>query len=138
MASLNFTDIAEVGSKGRDSGSFLVQVSGVGVTANAVVYSGILNEDVDGAPRCYGVFPTDAGLDRLRHATNLVGGGQFNALPDGQVAHPWMWTSVANLTVEEADHAGFSTASTRNPSWPAGSARVHRSTICSDPRRNSR
>jgi hypothetical protein len=32
MASLNFTDIADVGSKDRDSGSFLVQVSGVGVT----------------------------------------------------------------------------------------------------------
>ena len=30
MASLDFTDIAEVGSKGRDDGSFLVQVSGVG------------------------------------------------------------------------------------------------------------
>jgi hypothetical protein len=29
MASLNFTDIADVGSKDRDSGSFLVQVSGV-------------------------------------------------------------------------------------------------------------
>jgi hypothetical protein len=27
MASLNFTDIADVGSKDRDSGSFLVQVS---------------------------------------------------------------------------------------------------------------
>jgi hypothetical protein len=32
MASLNFTDIADVGSKDRDSGSFLVQVSSVGVT----------------------------------------------------------------------------------------------------------
>ena len=32
MASLNFRDIADVGSKDRDSGSFLVQVSGVGVT----------------------------------------------------------------------------------------------------------
>ena len=32
MASLDFTDIADVGSKDRDSGSFLVQVSGVGVT----------------------------------------------------------------------------------------------------------
>src|SRR3981189_1631676 len=32
MASLNFTDIADVGSKDRDSGWFLVQVSGVGVT----------------------------------------------------------------------------------------------------------
>ena len=50
MTSLNFTDIAEVGSKGRDGGSFLVQVSGVGVAINAIVYSGILNEDVDGDP----------------------------------------------------------------------------------------
>lgn len=55
---------------------------------------GILNEDVDGAPRSYGVFPTDAGIDRLRHATNLVGGGQFNPLPAGQVAHPWKWVGA--------------------------------------------
>jgi hypothetical protein len=107
MASLNFTDIAEVGSKDRDNGSFLVQVSGVGVTANAVVYCGILNEDVDGAPRCYGVFPTDAGIDRLRYATNLVGGGQFNPLPAGQVAHPWKWVGVANMTHDDADDAGI-------------------------------
>jgi hypothetical protein len=83
MTSLNFTDIAEVGSKGRDGGSFLVQVSG---PVDAVVFSGILNEDVDGAPRCYGRFPFDAGIDKLRHATNLVGGGMFNVLPKGQLA----------------------------------------------------
>jgi len=70
MTSLNFTDIAEVGSKGRDGGSFLVQVSGVGVAINAIVYSGILNEDVDGAPQCYGRFPADAGIDHLVNATN--------------------------------------------------------------------
>ncbi len=69
MASLNFTDVAEVSSKGRVGGSFLVQVSG-GVNANAVVYSGILNEDADGAPRCCGVFPFDAGIDQLKNATN--------------------------------------------------------------------
>ena len=84
MASPTFTDIAQVGSKDRDDGSFLVQVSG-GVSANAVVYSGILNEDVDGAPRCYGRFPFDAGIDRLKYATNLVGGGMFNELPKGQL-----------------------------------------------------
>jgi hypothetical protein len=71
---------AAVGSKDRDDGSFLVQVSGVGVAANAVVYSGILNEDVDGAPNCYGRFPFDAGIDRLKYATNLVGGGMFNVI----------------------------------------------------------
>jgi hypothetical protein len=102
MASLNFTDIAEVGSKDRDNGSFLVQVSGVGVSASAVVYSGILNEDVDGAPRCYGRYPFDAGIDRLRYATNLFGGGMFNALPKGQLAHPWKWVGVANMTHQEA------------------------------------
>ena len=62
----------------------------------AIVYSGILNEDVDGAPQC-GVFPADAGIDRLVNATNLVGGGMFNELPDG-VAHPWMWRGVVNMT----------------------------------------
>ena len=36
MASLTFTDVAEVSSKGRVGGSFLVQVGG-GVNANAVV-----------------------------------------------------------------------------------------------------
>lgn len=107
MAALIFTDIAEVGSKDRDGGSFLVRVSGGGINANAVVYSGILNEDVDGAPRCYGVFPTDAGLDRLRWATDLVGGGQFNPLPAGQVAHPWRWVGVASMTHDEAKDAGI-------------------------------
>ena len=107
MASLNFTDIAEVGSKDRDDGSFLVQVSGVGVSANAVVYSGILNEDVDGAPRCYGRFPFDLGIDKLRYATNLVAGGMFNALANGQLAHPWMWVGVANMTHQQAVDAGL-------------------------------
>ncbi len=37
MASLNFTDVAEVSSKYCVGGSFLVQVSG-GVNANAVVH----------------------------------------------------------------------------------------------------
>ena len=100
MASLNFTDIAEVSSKGRVGGSFLVQVGG-GVNANAVVYSGIVNEDVDGAPRCYGVFPFDAGLDQLKNATNN-GNAQFDPLPAGQVAHPWVWRGVANMTHDEA------------------------------------
>ena len=71
MTSLDFTDIAEVGSKGRDDGSFLVQVSSVDTAVNAVVYSGILNEDVDGAPQCYGRFPADAGIDHLVDATRI-------------------------------------------------------------------
>src|SRR5262245_55079927 len=107
MASLNFTDAREVGSKDRDGGSFLVQVTGVGVDINAIVYSGILNEDVDGAPNCYGRFPADAGLDRLRYATNLVGGGMFNELPKGQLAHPWIWVGVANMTHDAAVAAGI-------------------------------
>lgn len=107
MASLNFTDIAEVGSKGRDGGSFVVQVSGVGVAIEAIVYSGILNEDVDGAPQCYGRFPADAGIDNLVNATNLVGGGSFNVLPKGMLAHPWKWVGVANMTHDEADDAGL-------------------------------
>lgn len=107
MASLTFTDIAEVGSKGRDGGSFLVRVTGDGGAANAVIYSGILNEDVDGAPQCYGRFPMDAGIDRLVNATNLVGGGMFNALPKGQLAHPWRWVGVANMTHAEATAAGL-------------------------------
>ena len=106
MASLNFTDIAEVSSKGRDGGSFLVQVTGDGLAANAIVYSGILNEDVDGAPQCYGRFPADGGIDRLVNATNLVGGGMFNVLPKGQLAHPWRWVGVANMTHDEAVAAG--------------------------------
>jgi hypothetical protein len=61
MTSLNFTDIAEVGSKGRDGGSFLVQVSGVGVDINAIVYSGILNEDVDGGTPMLRPFPSRCG-----------------------------------------------------------------------------
>jgi hypothetical protein len=104
MTSLTFTDSAEAGSKGRDGGSYLVQVSG---PVNAVVYAGILNEDVDGAPRCYGVFPFDAGIDNLVNATNLVGGGMFNALPKGQLAHPWKWVGVANMTHGEAVAAGI-------------------------------
>ena len=84
----------------------LGQVSGVGVSANAVVYSGILNEDVDGAPNCYGRFPFDAGIDRLKYATNLVGGGMFNELPKGQLAHPWMWRGVANMTHQQAVDTG--------------------------------
>jgi hypothetical protein len=107
MTSLNFTDIAEVGSKGRDGGSFLVQVSGVGVAINAIVYSGILNEDVDGAPQCYGRFPADAGIDHLVNATNLVGGGIFNGLPKGVVAHPWKWVGVANMTHDDTVAAGL-------------------------------
>lgn len=105
MASLNFSDAGEVGSKGRDGGSFLVQV--VGVDVNAIVYSGILNEDVDGAPQCYGRFPADAGIDRLVNATNLVGGGNFNVLPKGALAHPWKWVGVVNMTHDEADAAGL-------------------------------
>ena len=105
MASLTFTDVAEVSSKGRVGGSFLVQVSG-GVNANAVVYSGIVNEDVDGAPRCYGVFPFDAGLDQLKNATNN-GNAQFDPLPAGQVAHPWVWRSTTNMTHKDADDAGI-------------------------------
>ena len=107
MTSLDFTDIAEVGSKGRDDGSFLVQVSSVDTAVNAVVYSGILNEDVDGAPQCYGRFPADAGIDRLVNATNLVGGGSFNVLPKGVLAHPWKWVGVANMTHGEAAAAGL-------------------------------
>jgi len=79
MTSLNFTDIAEVGSKGRDGGSFLVQVSGDEV---------ILNDDCDGAPQCYGRFPADAGIDHLVNATNSTA-AIFNVLPKGVVAHPW-------------------------------------------------
>jgi hypothetical protein len=100
MPALTFTDVAEVSSKGRVGSSFLVQVGG-GVNANAVVYSGIVNEDADGAPRCYGVFPFDAGLDQLRNATNN-GNAQFDPLPAGQVAHPWVWRGVANMTHDEA------------------------------------
>jgi len=106
MAALTFSDIGEVGSKGRTGGSYLVQVTDGGVNANAVVYSGILNEDVDGAPRCYGVFPTDAGIDELRNATSDEN-AQFNPLPAGQVAHPWKWVGVANMTHQEAAEAGI-------------------------------
>ncbi len=105
MAALDFTDIAEVSSKGREGGSFLVQVSGFG--GNAIVYSGILNEDVDGAPRCYGRFPGDGGIDRLRNATNLVGGGHFTPLPAGMLTHPWKWVGVANMTHAAAAAAGL-------------------------------
>jgi|FEC22Drversion2_1045045.scaffolds.fasta_scaffold00720_3 hypothetical protein len=44
MAALTFSDIGEVGSKGRTGGSYLVQVTDGGVNANAVVYSGMLTE----------------------------------------------------------------------------------------------
>ncbi len=106
MAALTFSDVGEVGSKDRDGGSFLVQVTDGGVNANAVVYSGILNEDVDGAPRCYGVWPFDAGIDRLRYGTSDEN-AQFDPLPAGQVAHPWEWHGVASMTHKEADDAGM-------------------------------
>lgn len=101
MAALTFTDSREVSSKGRVGGSFLVQVSGGGVNANAVVYSGILNEDADGAPRCYGVFPFDRGIDKLRYGTSDEN-AQFDPLPAGQVAHPWAWHGVVSRTHDEA------------------------------------
>ena len=96
MASLNFTDIAEVGSKDRDDGSFLVQVSSVGAAANAVVYSGILNEDVDGAPQCYGRFPADAGIDQARHMPRIWSvAAVFNELPKGAAGAPLDMASVS-------------------------------------------
>jgi hypothetical protein len=104
MPALTFTDVAEVSSKGRVGGSFLVQVGG-GVNANAVVYSGILNEDVDGAPRCYGVWPFDAGIDKLRNGTNDEN-AVFDPLPAGQVAHHWVWRGAVNMTHDEAVAAG--------------------------------
>lgn len=105
MAALTFTDIAEVSSKGRVGGSFLVQVTDGGVNANAVVYSGILNEDVDGAPRCYGVWPFEAGIDKLRNGTNNEN-AVFDPLPAGRVAHEWVWRGAVNMTHDEADRAG--------------------------------
>ena len=118
MASLNFTDIAEVGSKDRDDGSFLVQVSGVGVAANAVVYSGILNEDVDRGPQLLRPFPLRCGD---RQAGNMPRtwsvAALFNELPKGQLAHPWMWRRCREHDPSKGcGHPGFLlTVLTRSP-----------------------
>src|SRR3954454_3058452 len=71
---LTFDDVAEVGSFHRDSGTYLVRAT-LPNDRTAIVFSAVLNQDIDGAPNCYARFnpasPTglNGGLDFLRHAT---------------------------------------------------------------------
>ena len=57
---LSIADVEEVSSKGRDGGSFLVRVdqpnNPAGSPPTAIIFPAILNQDIDGAPNCYGRF----------------------------------------------------------------------------------
>jgi hypothetical protein len=109
---LNFADVGEVGSFKRDAGTYLVRVTlPNGLTA--IIFSAVLNEDIDGAPNCYARFNPaspdglNGGLDFLRNGTNLVGGGNFNPLPPGQQHHPWKWVGMVHRTHRDAVNDGL-------------------------------
>lgn len=118
---LRFNDAVTVGSFQRDNGSYVVSVTREndltgGDQANrptpiAVVYSAVLNEDIDGAPNCYGRFtpanPIGNGLDSLKNATNHGSATQFNPLAQGLKHHPWRWVGVMHKSVREAAREGI-------------------------------
>jgi hypothetical protein len=104
---LDFDDAAEVGSFHTDGGSYLVRATQPdGQTA--IVFSAVLNEDIDGAPNCYARFNPAAphalngGLDLLRNATNFADSTDFSPLPKGVLHHAWRWVGVLHKTHTEA------------------------------------
>ena len=104
--SLGFDDVGETGSFHTDRGTYLVRVNET-IGPGAIIFSCILNEDVDGAPNTYARFPNiNGGLDDLNNAKSEAG-APFNALPTLAHHHMWKWVGVANLTHEEADDAGL-------------------------------
>jgi hypothetical protein len=109
---LNFDDVAEVGSFHRSGGSYLVRATQPdGQTT--IVFSAVLNEDIDGAPNCYARFNPAAphalngGLDFLRHATNQSDTANFVALPAGVLHHPWRWVGLLRKTHADAVAQGI-------------------------------
>jgi hypothetical protein len=117
MSSLTFADSGEVGSHGLIGGSYLV-VATEPTGDTAIIFSGILNEDVDGAPNCYAAFPNiNGGLDSLSNARSDEN-APFNVLdpnplpdppptPNVVHSHNWRWVGVANKTFQEAFDAGL-------------------------------
>src|SRR6266571_6834173 len=104
---LNFDDVAEVGSFHRGGDSYLVRATQPN-GQTAIVFSAVLNEDIDGAPNCYARFNPAAphalngGLDTLRHATNFGDSANFGPLPKGVLHHPWRWVGVLHRTHADA------------------------------------
>ena len=95
--SLKFTDVGTAGSFKQASGSFLIQVDLTYLYAcRAIVFQGILNQDVDGAPNCYARFNPanpngkNGGLDFLRNATSDEN-ATFNA-----GGNRWEWHGVVS------------------------------------------
>src|SRR5215467_14551641 len=104
--SLSFDDVGETGSFHTDHGTYLVRVNET-LGLGAIIFSCILNEDVDGAPNTYARFPNIAGgLDDLNNAKSDAG-APFNALPTLAHHHPWKWVGVANMTHADAAAAGL-------------------------------
>src|SRR5262245_31930748 len=104
--SLDFDDVGEVGSFQTDGGTYLVRV-GETIGPGSIIFSCILNEDVDGAPNCYARFPNiHGGLDNLNYAKSEAS-APFDALPTLSHHHPWKWVGVANLTHVEAAAQGL-------------------------------
>jgi len=106
--SLGFDDVGEVGSFKTDRGTYLVRVNET-LGPGAIIFSCILNEDVDGAPNCYARFPNiKGGLDDLNNAKSDES-APFNPLPTLAHHHLWQWVGVANMTHGDADAAGLLT-----------------------------
>jgi hypothetical protein len=114
---LTISDVEEVGSKDRKDGSFLVRVdepdNPPGSPPTAIVFSAILNQDIDGAPTCYARFNPaspdgrNGGLDDLRNATGSPSLGMFKALAKGQKHHDWQWVGLLRSTVADAPRRGI-------------------------------
>lgn len=120
FTTLSIADVEEVSSKGRDGGSFLVRVdqpnNPAGSPPTAIIFSAILNQDIDGAPNCYGRFNPaspdgqNGGLDFLRNAISTPNLGMFTPLAKGQKHHPWQWVGLLRSTVAEAPSRGIKPA----------------------------
>lgn len=114
---LNIADVEEVDSKGTKGGSYIVRVDEPNNPPDgpptAIVFSAILNQDIDGAPTCYGRFNPaspdgrNGGLDDLRNATGSPRLGMFNALAKGQKHHDWQWVGLLRTTVADAPGRGI-------------------------------
>ena len=135
MSSLTFVDAGEVGSHGLSGGTYLV-VATEPTGDTAIIYSGILNRDFDGAPNCYAAFPNVNGGSDSLHNGKSDENAPFNVLdpnplpepppvPNVVHAHNWQWVGVVNKTFQEADDAGLrdrldyrSELAGRNPRGP--------------------
>jgi hypothetical protein len=109
---LAFEDVGEASSFQREGGSYLVRATQPnGLTA--IVYTAVLNEDIDGAPNCYARFNPasphglNGGLDRLRSATNHGSTADFTPLPKGVAHHDWRWVGVLHRSHREAVAEGI-------------------------------